>query len=491
MNQATMLLLRTITFFSGLFFCTGGLFGQVGGCQVDISINGTTAFCVGDSRLLTVTFGETYLWSTGDTTQSIEVTQSGLYSVTVMDSMGCVASAGQSVAVLPALETAVVPNYSGPYCIGDTVTLSAIGIPLVNQFQWSTGETSQSISVTQAGIYTVTVTNNVGCSASASLPMGFLPVPNSDIVANGPLSICAGDELELTVQNPPFGVGYNWNTSESSQSITVTEAGSYSVVVTSISGCTSMSEVEISGLILPYVDLGEDRYVCSGDTVVLTAEGANVYSWPNGSEDNLQLIVPHADTLIMVEGMNIGCNQVATDTMQINVDENPMAHFTFGDTNLGELIVFEDSTTIGSPISWNWNFGDGEIENGPVVSHVFSYPGSYDVSLRVTTENGCTDSVAKSVEVLELFQLPNVLTPNNDGINDALRVYSSYADRIDLKIYDRWGHLVWKGFGPELFFNGRTHEGVTLNAGTYFFSLQVSYLNTEQKEFTGFIELIK
>lgn len=484
-------MLRTVIFTSVLIFCTGRLIAQVGNCQADISVNGSSAFCTGDSRVLTATLGETYLWSTGDTTQSIEVMQPGLYSVTVLDSTGCVASAGQSIAVLPALETAVVANTAGPYCMGESVTLTAVGIPLVNQFQWSTGETSQSISVTQTGIYTVTVTNNIGCSASASLPMGFLPVPNSDIVANGPLSICEGDELELTVQNLPFGIGYDWSTGESSQSITVTEAGSYSVMVTSISGCTSMSEVEISGLVLPYVDLGEDRYVCSGDTVVLTAEGANVYSWPNGSEDNLQLIVPHADTSIVVEGMNIGCEQVATDTIQIIVDENPVAHFTFGDTNLGELVVFEDSTTIGSPSAWNWNFGDGEIENGPVVSHVYIAPGLYQVMLKVTTDNGCSDSVVVSIDVSELFQLPNVLTPNNDGVNDALQVYSSYAENMNMKIYDRWGHVVWAGSGDEVIFYGRTHEGIGLSSGTYFYSLQVNYLNSEQKEYTGFIELIK
>ena len=467
------------------------IFAQGGGCQAGISVNGTSAFCTGDSRVLTATLGETYLWSTGDTTQSIEVTQSGLYSVTVLDSTGCVSSAGQSVAVLPALETAVVPNTSGPYCMGESVALTAVGIPLVNQFQWSTGETSQSISVTQTGIYTVTVTNSVGCLASASLPIGFLPVPNSDIVANGPLSICEGDELELTVQNLPFGIGYDWSTGESSQSITVTEAGSYSVLVTSISGCTSMSEVEISGLILPYIDLGEDRYVCSGDTVVLTVEGADVYSWPNGSEDNLQSIIPNVDTTIVVEGMIIGCNQVATDTIHIIVDMNPVAHFTFGDTNLGELIVFEDSTTIGSPISWSWHFGDGEIENGPTASHVFSAPGLYEVTLQVVTENGCTDSVVVSIDVSELFQLPNVLTPNNDGVNDALRVYSSYAEKINMKIYDRWGHVVWAGSGDEVIFYGRTHEGIGLSSGTYFYSLQINYLNSEQKNHTGFIELIK
>jgi gliding motility-associated-like protein len=486
--------MRLLTFLIiaiAFIFSSQGIFAQGGGCQADISVNGSSAFCTGDSRVLTATLGETYLWSTGDTTQSIEVTQPGLYSVTVLDSTGCVASAGQSIAVLPALETAVVANTAGPYCMGESVTLTAVGIPLVNQFQWSTGETSQSISVTQTGIYTVTVTNNVGCSASASLPMGFLPVPNSDIVANGPLSICEGDELELTVQNLPFGIGYDWSTGESSQSITVTEAGSYSVMVTSISGCTSMSEVEISGLILPYVGLGEDRYACSGDTVVLTAEGANVYSWPNGSEDNLQLIVPHADTSIVVEGMNIGCEQVATDTIQIIVDENPVAHFTFGDTNLGELVVFEDSTTIGSPSAWNWNFGDGEIENGPVVSHVYSAPGLYQVMLKVTTDNGCSDSVVVSIDVSELFQLPNVLTPNNDGVNDALRVYSSYAENINMKIYDRWGHVVWAGLGDEVIFYGRTQEGIGLSSGTYFYSLEVNYLNSEQKEYTGFIELIK
>jgi gliding motility-associated-like protein len=467
------------------------IFAQGGGCQAGISVDGTSAFCTGDSRVLTVTSGEAYLWSTGDTTQSIEVTQSGLYSVTVIDSTGCVASAGQSVAVLPALETAVVPNTTGPYCMGESVTLTAVGIPLVNQFQWSTGEASQSISVTQTGIYTVTVTNSVGCSASASLPMGFLPLPNSDIVANGPLSICEGDELELAVQNLPFGIGYDWSTGESSQSITITEAGSYSVLVTSISGCTSMSEVEISGLILPHIDLGEDRYVCSGDTVVLSVEGADVYSWPDGSQDNLQSIIPNVDTTIVVEGMIIGCNQVATDTIQIIVDENPLAHFTFGDTYLGELIVFEDSTTIGSPSAWNWNFGDGEIENGPVVSHVYSAPGLYEVTLQVVTENGCMDTVVESIEVAELFQLPNVLTPNNDGINDQLEVYSSFADRIEIDIYNRWGFSVYASEGRQFSWSGKTSAGADCEAGTYYYVIGMKFKDGTMNEQTGFFTLLR
>jgi gliding motility-associated-like protein len=110
--------------------------------------------------------------------------------------------------------------------------------------------------------------------------------------------------------------------------------------------------------------------------------------------------------------------------------------------------------------------------------------------LKVTTDNGCSDSVVVSIDVSELFQLPNVLTPNNDGVNDALRVYSSYAENINMKIYDRWGHVVWASSGDELIFYGRTHDGIGLSSGTYFYSLQVNYLNSEQKEYTGFIELI-
>jgi gliding motility-associated-like protein len=447
---------------------------------------------MGDSRVLTATLGETYLWSTGDTTQIIEVSQPGLYSVTVIDSTGCAASAGQSVAVLPALETAVVPNTTGSYCMGESVTLTAVGIPLVNQFQWSTGETSQSISVTQTGIYTVTVTNPFGCTATASLPVGFLPLPPAVIVVDGDQSICSGDEVTLTAVGLPFGNDYLWSNGETTQSITVSEAGTYTVTVTSISGCTATSEpVNINVVPGPTADAGEDVVICIGDSVMLTGVGGENFSWTPGGNSSVITVSPTDDTMYILEVTNDGCDQVAVDTVWVYTQPYPTAGFIYGETNLGQPVLFTDTSLVPPLFSWEWDFGDGNTSDLQNPSNDYEEPGEYTVTLIVSTSGGCMDTATAILDVQELFIITNVLTPNGDDINDYVWITSSLAESIEAKIYNRWGLSVWEGVGKDLRFTGKTTAGVDLEAGTYYYTVLINYGEEGIREMSGYLTLIR
>ena len=458
----------------------------------EIVVDGNTAFCDGGEAILTVVEGSSFVWSTGDTTQSITVSTSGVYTVTVVNENGCSATAGQTITVLPTPNAEIIPDAQFPYCEGDVVTLTALGIPFIDDFEWSTGETSQTIQVTENGVYTVTVTNALGCSSSASLPIGFIPLPAAEVFVNGETSLCEGDAVTLTALGPPFGFTYEWSNGETSQTISVTEAGSYAVTVTSVAGCTNTSDpIVIEVVPGPTADAGSDQVICIGDTATLSATGGQNYVWTPGGTDASINVSPTDDTMYIVEVTNDGCNQVAVDTVFVSVQSYPTANFGYGDTNLGEPVFFTDSSTVPPLFSWSWTFGDGNTSNEQNPSNDYAEPGEYEVTLVVSTSGGCTDTAIAVIDVQELFVITNVLTPNGDGLNDYVWITSSLAEMIEAKVYNRWGLSVWEGVGTDLRFSGKTTAGIDLEAGTYYYTISVNYGDLGIKDYTGYLTLIR
>lgn len=456
-----------------------------------ITANGPTAFCSGDQVVLMVDEGVSFVWSTGDTTQSIIVDQTGVYSVTVIDQNGCSGTAAQTVTVLPAPIAEIIPDSPFPYCDGDVVTLTAL-FNLGATYEWSTGETGLQIEVTQSGVYSVTVTNFFGCSEVASLPIGFLPTPNAEITLDGPASICAGDVVTLTASGIPFGNTYLWSNGESTQSIDVSEAGSYSVTVTNFAGCSATSEPVVIDVIPgPTASIEAVDVVCVGDTVTLTASGGDNYVWSNGQTGASIVVIALDNLSYSVVVTNDGCDQSSTDQVNIVVQQYPVASFTHGDGNLGDPVFFTDASTIPPMFSWNWDFGDGNSSSLQNPSHNYEAAGDYSVTLTVSSSAGCTDDTTIVVPVEELFVITNVLTPNGDDVNDYMWITSSLAESIEAKIYNRWGLSVWEGVGTDLRFYGKTPAGQDLVAGTYYYIIILNYGDAGTKELTGYLTLIR
>lgn len=205
--------------------------------SASVTANGPTAFCVGDSVELSAPAGHSYVWNNGATTQSIVVSQAGNYTVQVTNASGCQATSAATTVSVNALPVATITaSGSTSLCAGDQVTLSA---PAGMSYLWSTGATTQTISVSQAGNYTVQVTNASGCQAtSVATTVSLNLVPVATVTANGPTAFCPGDSLELTVS----GVGQIlWNTGQTGTSIWAKATGVYSASVTDSNGCTGMS----------------------------------------------------------------------------------------------------------------------------------------------------------------------------------------------------------------------------------------------------------
>ena len=203
-----------------------------------IVVDGPAVLCPGDSLTLTIEEGTFVRWSTGETTRSITVRDAGTYYVDVQIATNCsVTSLPVSIDIgRPTPEIAAIGG-STTICDGETVTLEAPAGFV--SYTWSTGETTQSISVDQSGEYFVTVLDTLGCTGESNrLTVVVRPLPQPVIVPEDIL-VCP-DEM-ITLQAPAGFVSYRWSNGAPTHEITVQGPGVYTVTVVDEFGCEGVS----------------------------------------------------------------------------------------------------------------------------------------------------------------------------------------------------------------------------------------------------------
>lgn len=244
------------------------------GSAPSISVSGATTFCQGDSVRLTSSAEVGNLWSNGATTRSIVVRAAGNYSVQVTIG-GCQSAASQAVAVsvnpIPAAPTILV-NRPTTFCQGDSVVLTA---PVATQYLWSTGATTQSITVRSSGTYTLQV-GALGClsPASAGLSVTVNPIPaQPSVTASGATTFCQGDSVILTASEV-IGGTYQWSNGSTTRSISVRNTGNFSVQV-SLAGCNSPASVAVSVTVNA---LPDTNFSIAGRILTASQSGL-IYQW--------------------------------------------------------------------------------------------------------------------------------------------------------------------------------------------------------------------
>jgi len=472
--------------------------------QPFLNVNGTLSMCGGDSVLLISSAGDNYLWSTGDTTQSIYVTNSGSYSVQVGNTEGCLSFPSLSTNIIEVMSS-VQPliSSSGPLtiCFGDSVTLST---QLSPNYMWSTGETTQSINVSLPGSYFVQTTDSNGCLSLQSLAVNVVnsPIPIVPIITSGSsiFSICEGDSIVLS-SSP--GYSYLWSTGETTQSIVVQNNETISVQISDSLGCTSDSSEEILINVIPipnqpFLNLNGDITICEGDTLILTTGESSFYLWSTG-ETSQSICVTSPGSFSVQIGSSQQCMSPSSDEANVVISQNPVADFLINEdvnSSLNSTIHFLNESF--GAVSYQWNFGDGS--NGSTTQNVsHSFPiGSenYVVMLIATNEEGCTDSISKIINITEdlIFYIPNSFSPNGDFWNDVFcPIFSSgyNPQRYNLNIFNRWGELIFESNNPIIGWDG-TYNNIEVQEGTYTYLVVFNLLNSETvKKVSGDINLIR
>jgi gliding motility-associated-like protein len=287
----------TITDANGCIKIDSAVVGANSAPSAPTITGGPLTFCLGDSVVLTSSATTGNTWSTGATTQSITVYNSG--TITVTQTAGACTSppsAAVTITVNPIPSTPSI-SASGPltFCPGGSVVLTSSA---ATGNVWSTTATTQSITATTSGSYTVSVILN-GCPSLPSAPVSVTvlsnPTPHITTTAS---AVCPGDLVTLDVTTPG-ATSYAWDGNTAAASIQV-PAGTYSATVT-VNGCQGTDVITIGLLpVLGQLVIKDSFLVCIGDTVKLDATTAEAtsYHWTSttGLNETTPIVYIEADT---------------------------------------------------------------------------------------------------------------------------------------------------------------------------------------------------
>lgn len=345
-----------------------------------INLGNDTTLCAGQSLILDAGGGfDSYLWSDGSNGQSIEVTESGQYWVEGF-AQSCSSTDTINVFIEPPIEidlgndtVVCTPQYE----------LSVEGN--FEEYFWSTGENTQSITVSEDGLYIVSVIDSIGCEGTDSVQVTF---EAEQINIGNDTVLCVGENLVLDA-----GAGYTdyeWNTGANQQTIQIETTGNYWVVVTNEAGCQATDTILVVFEEETTVDLGNDTTICYGSTLTLSPGFYNLYEWQDGSEAPQLIITEPGEYWVNVLG---GCDW-ASDT--INVSFYPPV---LPDLGPDTTICYDDVF-----ILYPGNFSSYLWQNGETGPNFPVYETGY-YSVTVTDINNCEGADEVFVKVGEPINL--------------------------------------------------------------------------------------
>ena len=453
--------------------CRYGYFSDYSG----LSVGGNQFICLGDSVDLDGGLNmDSYLWSTGDTTRFINVSDPGAYWIitsrdecTYIDTITVINDIPE---ITLGSDTIICGN--PPYVLSPGTGFA--------QYLWQDGSVAPFLAAQTSGLYSVEIVNFNGCRAEAELTIEFRPVPDTpEITSNLPL--CEGETLTIS-STQQDGTSILWNgpnnfnsTQASNEFVNATQAlnGVYAVAQT-LNGCTSDTVLlDVFVFPNPQTTIVGDTLICENDTIELFAgPGFSSYAWSN-SDTNASVFVGVGIYSVIVTNQ-FGC----TNSDEITVfSAEPEANYTVSPAAIvpkTNPFQFTDSSiaSLQSPIiSWSWDFGDGETSNIQNPTYTYQDTGTYQVTLIVESSEGCLDTLTQTVKVIEGVVIPNVFSPNGDGKNDVFKILNLEAyPNSAIQIFNRWGNLVYQNDNYQSDWNG---DG--LPDGVYFYVLNVPALN--------------
>ncbi|PSR13211.1 MAG: hypothetical protein DA408_18875 [Bacteroidetes bacterium] len=417
----------------------------------------TSLVCVGDQLVLDASAAGTgFLWEDGSTNPTLTVSNAGIYRVTVTDACGV----GEDAVEVFVQQQPPTVNF-GPdqlLCSGDDIRLNADnGLAF---YQWQNNTTQPTLLVNTTGDYAVTVTNGCGVVEEA-INITFVPALNLNLATE--YVLCLDDTLKIDVERP--FASYQWADGSVAPQKNITADGSFAVTVTTL---CERYEAAFNSIFLvdPVLDFGKDLVLCPNDTLVLSPgiPGA-AYQWQDGSTANdYRVTTPGTYQVTVTTACNVLADAVVIDYLL------PIT------TNLGrdtflcaeEPYLLDAGTEVTADYEW---------ENGDQVARRLVFgPGAYSVTVTSVCETVIDTLQIAVCEICKVY-MPNVFSPNEDGVNDRLVAQSPCGlDAFSLEIYDRWGNQLYQSNNPADGWNGKV-KGRPAPEGAYVW--MIGYTVTE------------
>ena len=252
--------------------------------------------------------------------------------------------------------------------------------------------------------------------------------------------------------------------------------------------------------------------ICTGKTVTLKGSIATgtVTAWlwtvdsitgvtilPNDSAQNITASFADTGTYVITLYVHFSTAAIDSQKVTIHVMQSASALLATSGISSGipQTVIFTNAST-HAPNGFIWNFGDnGTLTQNTVTnaSHTYNAAGAYTVSLIAYGVYGCNDTARTSLIATDTagLSMPNVFTPNADGINDIYVPNAHGMKTLDCTIYDRWGAKIIDMDMNMQYWDGYTTSGLPCSAGTYFYVITATDVNGKSYSLKGYIQLIR
>ncbi len=331
-----------------------------------------------------------YEWSTLETTPSIEVDQTGTYQLTIETVNGCQKSDSTFVTIFPP------PTISFDGITNDSILAcdSILLVPTGNfvEYSWNEGVSNEvDFTATETAWVVFTGQDDKGCFGKDSV---YVFIPSEDLTPMIPDSVSSCAPIVLDAGTDDYF--YAWSNGATTPTIEIVQSGTYSLTVTSQTGCEKSATSTVTIFPNPeivFTGIDQDSIVVC-DSVELSLEGNYVeYSWNDGISFMPTLNVYETGAITILAQDENSC--IAMDTIFVTVLQSPVVDFSY--EIIEDSILFFVIDPVAT-INYTWDFGDGTTGSGAAITHLYAANGTYEV--QVSAMNSCgNNSATMEVEV--------------------------------------------------------------------------------------------
>jgi|GEM_PF-626994 gliding motility-associated-like protein len=479
---------------------------------VVIASASSSSICFGTSTNIAANGAANYVWSPSvglNVTTGTPVTatpdSSLTYKVVGTDAKGCADSANVPITVNPT-PTITVNAVNTNLCIGNSTVITAGG---ASTYAWTPSiglvpTVGSSVTATPPGTETYTVTGKSasGCIGTGTITVNVNPTPTVSIGLSNGNTVCPGQPFTMTGSG---ATNYTWspatglNPSTGSVVTATLTTGTITYKVVGVNGTCSDSATANINVYPPLVVTSSSNITCAGkqSTISVSASGGDpgyTYSWSNGvtgTGPGPYGVNPASTTTYSCQ-VTDACGSTATGADTVFVLPTPIGSKIWAtpDTIMGgQFVAFVDTSS--NVTSWYWTFGDGgtSVDSFPYYQYVVQ--GVYPVTLVISNPSGCADTLYDTVYVKEGIYVPNVFTPNNDGVNDVFHVTAGSLKTYSIEIFNRWGEKLFTANSPNDDWDGRSMSGVEEADGAYFWIIKATDYAGQTYNLKGYLQLIR
>tara|TARA_B100000809_G_scaffold136156_1_gene133714 strand:+ start:2461 stop:8448 length:5988 start_codon:yes stop_codon:yes gene_type:complete len=451
-----------------------------------IDLGSDTFLCVNDSLNLVpnIPLGGGITWFDGSNNNLFTVNSPTNVSVIIQDLNGCQVKDSINVDYFEIIPFDLGPDTS--LCVGEFAVIGDVST-LVNSYLWSTNESTAQISISTAGIYSLSVIDVNGCPMSDSITVNSLILPIPTII--GPTSFCDYDPV-LFVENGVFQE-YLW--SNGSTSALMQHQGNINSVwvkVTDDNDCVGYDTLITNVVNSLALNLGDDIVLCDEISVNINASvsQADTYLWST-SETSSSIVVGPGIYMVKVNVADCEMRDTIIVTKK-NVLFDLGLDYTICDDDV--IVLYNPMIEIDS-IIWN----DGTNTDYYTYTNFLSM---YDTITLSAKAYGCgiaTDIINIYIEDCSCpVFVPNTFTPNRDKQNNVFKIYNECTlEDFSFMIYDRWGELVFASQSSDFQWNGNFKSSGSVQTGVYVWKMKYLLVNESGKSLsknkTGHVNVLK